>query len=158
MRKHLARIAILAVCSLGLVGLAPAVAPAATNCATDASAISRYVDSGYQVMGYTAAIFNCTDVSAVRWKWNNGPGSMSGFYDYTQAAWHQGYLNGTQSDVTLNNPGGGYNYVWVAQTCWYGGSHLVMSSFLYQIKSSLSPFAWGPLHTKSQTSPVNITC
>lgn len=147
---------LLILCIIGAtLGINSAVASAA-NCTGTAGGISRYVDSGYQVMGYNAQISSCTGVEAVQWVY-----SGSGFSDCTESfptcTFHQAYLNGTQSDITLNSPGSGPHSVLVAQTCWYGGVHSLVQVFKWRIKNSAT-HTWGSVATTLASGHANITC
>jgi len=158
MRRLIVLLALLVSGLFLTIGAAPA---SAANCSSTANPIQRYVDQGYQVMGFYASIHSCTQVEAVRWYWKTPNNESTGFADCTQSyptcTTHQAYINGTQQNWTLNNPGSGINSVWVAQTCWWvGGAHQLTRFFYWQIKNSVT-HTWGSTRVTS-TGLTLVTC
>jgi len=157
--KFKARIAILAIIALAAISGAGAMASTASaaNCAVTTYAIGRYVDNGYQVMSYEAALGSCSGVDKVEFYY-----SGSGFWDYTQNAqvgvFHQAYLDGGTVDETFNVTSSGFG-VFYAQTCWYGGgAALLHSSWKYRIHNSAGQGSWGTQHVTGNNPFEYVTC
>ena len=158
MRKTLLGLTLLGI----LTALFGATAPAASaaNCTASTQPITRYVNQGYQVMGFVAKVTNCNDVEAVRMWYQHPNGSPSGAFDHSEQAWHQFYLHeGTpayvEATIIPNWPPATMtdNYT---QTCWYTSLRTLTPRLYFQLKR-YATHTWGTVTAKSGAAQ-NVTC
>lgn len=165
MRKLIARIAILAVCSLGFIGITGAAPASAANCTgafqTNGSGQPIWYDSGY--LWFTASLINCSGISEVMIA--GAPvdyyqGFWTGMLDVTVGVVHQvprppfadtyTFIAGSKTHFELN--------LGVPPWCPPATTHYVNPRYSWKIKNSAPPYQYGPWHSTSYPNNIAIWC